>query len=91
MPIYRIYTTDPDGYLFGIPKIAECVDDKEAVEKAVLWANDLDVEIWDRRRFVAWLPPPEAQSAGALQSVQCSLALNSGTRNARASLTRKLA
>ena len=53
MPIYRIYTTDPDGYLFGIPKIAECVDDKEAVEKAVLWANDLDVEIWDRRRSPA--------------------------------------
>ena len=45
MPICRIYTTGPDGYLFGIPKVAECVDDKEAVEKAVLWANDRDVEI----------------------------------------------
>jgi hypothetical protein len=56
MPTYRIYTTGPDGYLFGIPKVAECVDDKEAVEKAVLWANDRDVEIWDHRRFVARLP-----------------------------------
>jgi len=47
MPIYRIYTTGPDGYLFGIPKVEECVDDKEAVEKAV--------EIWDLKRFVARL------------------------------------
>ena len=55
MPTYRFYTTAPDGYLFGIPKVEECVDDKEAVEKAVLWANDRDVEIWDLKRFVARL------------------------------------
>jgi hypothetical protein len=49
-------SADQSCALFGIPKVAECVDDKEAVEKAVLWANDRDVEIWDHRRFVARLP-----------------------------------
>jgi hypothetical protein len=56
MPMYRIYTNGPDGYLFGIPKVAECVDDKEAVEKAIQLANDRGVEIWDHKRFVARLP-----------------------------------
>jgi hypothetical protein len=56
MPTYRFYTTGPDGYLFGIPKVAECVDDKEAVEKALQLAIDRDVEIWDHKRFVARLP-----------------------------------
>jgi hypothetical protein len=56
MPIYRIYTTGPDGYLFVILKVAECADDKEAVAKAIQLANDRDVEIWDHKRFVARLP-----------------------------------
>jgi hypothetical protein len=56
MPTYRFYTSGPDGYLFGIPKVAECVDDKEAVEKAIQLASDRDVEIWDHKRLVARLP-----------------------------------
>jgi hypothetical protein len=57
MPIsYRIHTIGHDGYLFGTPKVAECADDKEAVEKATQLAAGLDVEIWDHKRFVARLP-----------------------------------
>jgi hypothetical protein len=57
MPIsYRIYTIGCDGYLFGTPKVAECADDKDAVEKATQLAGGLEVEIWDHNRFVARLP-----------------------------------
>ena len=40
----------------GSPDVVECADDKEAVEKAMQLAGDLDVEIWDHRRLVAPLP-----------------------------------
>ena len=40
----------------GSPDVVECADDKEAVEKAMQLAGDLDVEIWDHRRLVASLP-----------------------------------
>ena len=64
MPItYRINTIGHDGYLFGTPKVAECADDKEAVEKAIQLANDRDVEIWDHKRFVARLPGSPLRSA----------------------------
>jgi hypothetical protein len=61
MPRYRIYPIGHDGYLFGTPKVAECADDKEAVEKAMQLANGLDMEIWNHKGFVARLPgsPPK--------------------------------
>jgi hypothetical protein len=45
-----------------MPVIVECVDDKEAVDKAMHLANGRDLEIWDHKRMVARLPssPPKA-------------------------------
>ena len=42
--------------------IVECVDDNEAVDKAMQLANGLDLEIWDHKRRVARIPssPPKA-------------------------------
>ena len=53
---YRIYTIGRGGHFLGSPDVVECADDKEAVEKAMQLAGDLDVEIWDHRRLVAPLP-----------------------------------
>ena len=62
MPIYRIFTVGPDQHFLGMPEIVECVDDNEAIDKAMQFANGLDLEIWDPRRMVARLPrsPPKA-------------------------------
>jgi hypothetical protein len=57
MPIsYRIYTIGRGGHFLGSPDVVECTNDKEAVEKAMQLAGDLDVEIWDHKRLVAPLP-----------------------------------
>ena len=57
MPIsYRIYTIGRGGHFLGSPDVVECADDKEAVEKAMQLAGDLDVEIWDHKRLVTPLP-----------------------------------
>jgi len=52
---YRICTIGPDGRFSGI-EVAECVDDKEVIEKALSQTNDRAIEIWDHKRFVARLP-----------------------------------
>ena len=53
MPIsYRIYTIGRGGHFLGSPDVVECADDKEAVEKAMQLAGDLDVEIWDHKRSI---------------------------------------
>jgi hypothetical protein len=56
MPEYRIFTIGPDGHFTGVPKIAEFVDDKEVVEKAMRTANGADIEIWNLGRLVVRLP-----------------------------------
>jgi len=59
MATYRIYRIGPDGHFFGI-EVADCVDDEEVFQRALQAANGHDVEIWDRKRFVARIPgnPP---------------------------------
>ena len=56
MPKYRIFTVGHDQHFVGVPKIVECVDDNEAVDKAMQLMNGLDVEIWDHERMVTRLP-----------------------------------
>ena len=62
MPKYRIFTVGHDQHFVGVPEFVECVDDNEAVDKAMQLMNGRDVEIWDHRRKVARLPngPPKA-------------------------------
>jgi PII-like signaling protein len=62
MSTYRIFTVGRDQHFSGMPVIVECVDDKEAVDKAMQLANGRDLEIWDHKRMVARLPssPPKA-------------------------------
>jgi len=55
MPTYRIFTVGQDEHFVGVPEIVECVDDYEAVDKAMRLMNELDVEIWDHQRRVTRL------------------------------------
>ena len=56
MPTYRIFTVGPDQHFLGVPEIVECLDDNEAINKAMQLANGLDLEIWDHNRMVPRLP-----------------------------------
>ena len=55
MPEYRIYTVDYNGHRVDAKNI-ECVDDQEAVQRALRTIINDDVEVWQRGRFVALLP-----------------------------------
>jgi hypothetical protein len=61
MPTYRIFTVGHDQHFSGMPEFVECVDDNEAVDRAMQLANGLDLEIWDHKRRVARIPssPPK--------------------------------
>lgn len=52
---YRIHVIDRDGHALRT-EVAECADDKEALDRATQMANGHDVEIWDHKRFVTLLP-----------------------------------
>ena len=66
MITYRIYTIGSDGHFANI-EVAECVDDKDVVEKALAQANGRALEIWDHKRFVVRLPgdPPKGKNRDA--------------------------
>jgi hypothetical protein len=57
--LYRLYNLAKDGYLFGLPETLEASDDKEAIEKATRRADGLYLEVWDRKRRIAVIPPNE--------------------------------
>jgi hypothetical protein len=65
MPEYRIFTIGSDGHFTGVPKIAEFVDDKEVVNKAMRTANGSDIEIWNLARLVVRLPGNSIKASGA--------------------------
>jgi len=49
-----------------MPEIVECVDDNEAVDKAMQLANGLALEIWDHKRRVARISEGPAKGIGRL-------------------------
>ena len=55
MPEYRIYTIGRYGH-FSSAEDIECADDQEAIQKAQQAVSACDVELWERRRFIARLP-----------------------------------
>ena len=55
MPKYRIFTVGHDQHFVGVPENVECVDDNEAVDKAMQLMNGLDLEIWDHKRMITRL------------------------------------
>jgi hypothetical protein len=55
MAHYRIYTVGADRHIVGVVDI-EAADDLEASGKAQGLVNGLDVELWQRTRFIARFP-----------------------------------
>ena len=46
MSEYRIFAIGPDGRFAGEPKIVECIDDQEAIHKALQFIDGRDLEVW---------------------------------------------
>jgi hypothetical protein len=70
MAPYYIYTIGGDGN-FTKTEIVECADDKDAIEKAKLAANDRDVEVWEHTRFVGFLPGHRAKESASRRILGC--------------------
>jgi hypothetical protein len=52
MSHYRIYTFSSDGSITAPPRVVECDDDQEAVQRAKQVLNGEDIELWQGSRFV---------------------------------------
>jgi hypothetical protein len=52
MPVYRTFTIGSDGRAF-IAKDFECADDQKAIDKTRQVVSELDIELWERGRFIA--------------------------------------
>jgi hypothetical protein len=67
MSHYRIYTISSEGSITGPPRVVECNDDLEAVEKAKQVLSGEDIELWQGSRFVVRLDrAKQAWEASAL-------------------------
>jgi len=65
MPAYRLYFVDRDAHISRPPKILDCADDAEALQKAKQFIDGKDLELWEGTRRVALIPhldevPPES-------------------------------
>jgi hypothetical protein len=56
---YRLYRVDEEGHIQGAPVIVSCDDDDAAVAQAKQYVDGVAIEIWDRSRRVAVIPPAE--------------------------------
>ena len=55
MPTYRIHRFSPAGKS-SVAELVNCADDQEAIAKAKLAVDGLDVELWEDNRFVVRFP-----------------------------------
>lgn len=55
MAEYRLYRFDKEGHIQGPPVIVECED--AAVVQAKQYVDGVAIQVWDRARRVAVLPP----------------------------------
>jgi hypothetical protein len=59
MTAYRVYFVDDTGHVAGPPKIVECADDNEALQKAKQLIDGKDLEVWEGPRLIARFPASE--------------------------------
>ncbi|MGY4368650.1 hypothetical protein ACVW1A_004715 [Bradyrhizobium sp. LB1.3] len=59
MAEYRLYRFDKDGHIQGPPVIVDCEDDDAAVTQAKQYVDGVAIQVWDRARCVAVLPPAD--------------------------------
>jgi hypothetical protein len=65
VPAYRVYIIGRDGHVAGPAPVADCQDDREAVEKAEQYLDGRSIEVWDGARLVAHLHLTHANPAGS--------------------------
>ena len=51
MPDYRAFVVGPNGHFVRVHEFA-CETDQEAIDRAAVYVDDNDVEIWQLGRFV---------------------------------------
>jgi hypothetical protein len=56
MPHYRAYHLDYVGHIWSVSEF-ECANDQEAIKTARGFVNGLDVELWERGRFINRIGP----------------------------------
>jgi hypothetical protein len=56
---YRIYFLTRDGEILRMLEL-DCARDQDAVQKAthLRGADEVEIEVWERTRFVGWLAVP---------------------------------
>jgi hypothetical protein len=59
MAEYRLYRVDKEGHVLGPPEVILGDDDQAAIAEAQRYVDGVAVELWDRARRVAFLPPVE--------------------------------
>jgi hypothetical protein len=59
---YQIYFLARDGEILRTLEF-NCAGDQDAVQKAIhlRGADEVEIEVWERTRFVDWLPVPALQ------------------------------
>jgi hypothetical protein len=62
MPSYRFFLVGNDEHYLNV-HIFDCGDDSEAIEQGRHYLDGVDVEIWDRGRFVKRLSTKTAHGA----------------------------
>jgi hypothetical protein len=60
MTAYRVYFVEESTCrVAGPPKVLECADDNEALQKARQLVDGKDVEVWEGPRLIARFPKSE--------------------------------
>lgn len=59
MPEYRFYPIGQDGHIHKPPTSQELPDDAEALKEAKKLVNGCDIEVWQKKRLVAYLIPED--------------------------------
>jgi len=59
IPQYRFYRVKKDGHIVQPPAVHEYARDDEALKEAKQRLNGHNIEIWQDKRLVAYLVPPE--------------------------------
>jgi hypothetical protein len=57
MPVYRLYTIDPDGHISAPAAVLDFEREQEALEAAKTQADAHNVELWDGPRQIAKFSP----------------------------------
>jgi hypothetical protein len=69
---YQVFTVGHDGHFAGPPIEVKGGNDQEIFAYAEKLANAFGLEIWDHKRFVARIPPPQRKGVAQRLRAYCT-------------------